>query len=279
MRKGSFFLLRKIPYDLPTSPAGASSARMIGSLGSHNLASFFEQGRLESCPIPCLANPGGAGSKAKSKGGGWAPQGGTAGAKSDSPLYLFAGLSNSGKSSLINRVLSADFCSISKRPGHTFLLYLFGAKVGAGEIVVVDGPGYGRAEREKSVVSGWFSLMKKFMKYVINRKGVVVMVVDCGRGIQPEDRVLIEGMTRAKKPILVCLTKADRVSPDQIEKAIREVGEIRGGVLPFGAVTSATRGEGIGELVALMEFCGRFDREVLIDMCKSDNSDRLPPST
>lgn len=124
------------------------------------------------------------------------------------PQVAFAGRSNVGKSSLLNRLTGCKLAQVSKRPGKTRTLnyYLVNNRC-----FFVDLPGYGYASVAKKEREQWG---KSVTQYILceERLELVVALVDPRVPTSPLDRDLLALCQQAGRPTLVVLTKADTLS-------------------------------------------------------------------
>ena len=169
----------------------------------------------------------------------------TADRPSDSqPEVAFAGRSNVGKSSLINRLVQRRaLARTSSTPGKTQQLNYYHIN---GSFYLVDLPGYG-------YVHGGVNLRQRLGKmteaYLTTREGLraVVQLVDARHGPTELDRVMIDWLRASAKPFLLVFTKSDKLSKGKLEKQV-ELFESEGtltGLLytTFSAVTDSGREE------------------------------------
>lgn len=133
----------------------------------------------------------------------------------DIPEVAFVGRSNSGKSSAINVITGArKLARVSKTPGRTQLVNFF--ELGA-ERRIVDLPGYGFAKVSPSVRRGWRDLLEAYLGRRANLRGLVV-TLDIRRGVTDLDRTMLEWAESLGLPLLLLLTKADKVSRNEAAK-------------------------------------------------------------
>ncbi|MFP4597677.1 MAG: ribosome biogenesis GTP-binding protein YihA/YsxC [Persicimonas sp.] len=127
----------------------------------------------------------------------------------DRPEVAFAGRSNVGKSSLMNTLLNrSGLVRVSRQPGRTQLVNFFNVN---DELYLVDLPGYGFAKVPEDVKAAWGPMIED---YLASRPNLAAMVciMDIRRGMEEDDRQLIEAAPHfGVQPILV-FTKADKLS-------------------------------------------------------------------
>lgn len=148
----------------------------------------------------------------------------------------FAGRSNVGKSSLINRMLSRrKLVRTSSTPGCTRALNLFRIELGDGVLDLVDLPGYGYAKRSKSERKGWGPMIENFLQHRVGLRCVVV-IIDVRRGLQEEDAQLLEFLDSIGSEALLVATKTDKLPRNKrkpaLDKLSRSVGRA---VFPFSS--------------------------------------------
>ncbi|MEZ5658497.1 MAG: ribosome biogenesis GTP-binding protein YihA/YsxC [Burkholderiaceae bacterium] len=132
----------------------------------------------------------------------------------------FAGRSNAGKSSAINRLCERRRLAFpSKTPGRTQALNYFAVgPADAANGYLVDTPGYGYAAVPHEVKHSWQALAGSYLRQRDALVGVVLMV-DCRRGLGDKDSELLDWI-RPDVPCLILLTKADKLSRMQQGKAL-----------------------------------------------------------
>lgn len=159
-----------------------------------------------------------------------------------------AGRSNSGKSSLINRLCNRrSLARTSRTPGRTRQLVFFQLDENRH---LVDLPGYGFARVSGELKRHWKGLIQNYLE---NRKALagMVVVMDIRHPLKPGDIDLIEWAGSRGLPLHLVLTKADKLgrgkqkaSYDKVRRALDE----RVGVQIFSAAT----GQGVDELERIM---------------------------
>jgi GTP-binding protein len=169
------------------------------------------------------------------------------------PLFAevaFAGRSNVGKSSLINSLAQRKkLARTSSTPGCTRGLNLFRLTLrGGAQIDFVDLPGYGFAQRSKAERLSWGPMIEGFLRHRVGLRGVAILV-DVRRGIEDEERELLEFLAHVKQKALVVATKIDRVAASKRKLAVLDLAKKSGvNAMPFSAHT----GEGREQLWAAL---------------------------
>jgi GTP-binding protein len=168
------------------------------------------------------------------------------------PEVAFAGRSNVGKSSLINKVAgNRGVARVSNTPGRTQQVNFFAV---GNRLMVVDLPGYGYAAAPKETVAGWTELVRLYLKGRVPLRQVILLI-DGRHGIKPNDSEIMDMLDSAAVPYQVVLTKADKLGRGNAEKmkAATEAGlKKHPAARPQVMVTSAEDGTGIEELRELI---------------------------
>ncbi|MFH1739370.1 MAG: ribosome biogenesis GTP-binding protein YihA/YsxC [bacterium] len=168
------------------------------------------------------------------------------------PQIAIAGRSNVGKSSLLNRLLgSKKLAKVSATPGKTRSLNFFLVN---DNFYMVDLPGYGYAKVPLTVKAEWNKLVKEYLASVDSLVGLILLL-DCRRETTSGDNELITWLAERQLPVLIALTKADKLNRTRLHEKINRVEE------EFGAAviaSSAVSGMGKKELVdAIREAVGQ----------------------
>ena len=129
------------------------------------------------------------------------------------PEIAFAGRSNVGKSSLINRLLDRPIARTSATPGRTRQLNFF---VVNNKLTFVDLPGYGYAQVSKQAREQWRKLVEDYLTHSRNLRGVVI-IVDIRRGLEEEEEALGNFLSYHQRPFLLVATKCDKLKHGQLE--------------------------------------------------------------
>jgi GTP-binding protein len=162
--------------------------------------------------------------------------------KLSSPEIAFAGRSNVGKSSLINRLLNRKIARTSATPGRTQQLNFFSVNQ---QITFVDLPGYGYARVAKQERQQWQRLIEDYLITARNLRGVV-MIVDIRRGPEAEEAALCDFLTHHDRPFVLVATKCDKLKRGQIEQQRKAIATRLGSIPPV--LFSAESGMGREEL-------------------------------
>ena len=121
----------------------------------------------------------------------------------------FAGRSNAGKSSTLNRLCGQKaLARTSRTPGRTQLIHLFSFGESAR---LADLPGYGFAKAPKAVQRSWGKLVQGYFESHRALRGVVV-IMDVRRPLTPLDQQMVEWGGADGLPVLCLLNKADKLS-------------------------------------------------------------------
>jgi len=167
------------------------------------------------------------------------------------PQVAFAGRSNVGKSSLINRVLGrtrTPIARVSQQPGKTQEINFYRVRSDMGDFCLVDLPGYGYARVPQAIREKWKPLINGYLTAGEHLAGVV-QLIDMRHGPTPDDLQAIDYLAELGIPALLVLTKADKLTATQQKDALRKLPEKLGAdpeqVLPV----SAKSGTGIDDLL------------------------------
>jgi GTP-binding protein len=167
------------------------------------------------------------------------------------PEIAFAGRSNAGKSSVLNRLTgNRRTAKVSKQPGRTQLLNFFDVPGTNGRLV--DLPGYGYAQAGKSAQAAWQQTVNDYLNERDALAGVV-LVMDIRHPLQPFDMELIEWADPSELPMRILLNKADKLKRGAQGKVLQQVrNAVAGAELTSVQVFSASTGQGLPELVSTL---------------------------
>lgn len=162
------------------------------------------------------------------------------------PEIAFAGKSNVGKSSVINRLLQRkNFARVGDKPGKTIHVNYFTLDR---KCYLVDLPGYGFAKVSQSEKARWGKLMEDY--FAANRITLGILIVDYRHPPTNNDITMARWFLDSGCPFVVLANKKDKLKKSELEpnlKIIREDLELPDDcpVIPF----SAEKGNGRDELV------------------------------
>lgn len=162
----------------------------------------------------------------------------------------FAGHSNVGKSTLINKLFNRkNLARVSSVPGKTATINFYGLE----NIYFVDLPGYGYAKVAKSEKERWAGLIDGYLSSDRDIR-LVFMLVDMRHAPTKDDLKMIDYLIDTEMPFILVLTKADKLKKTEREKRMEAFkSEIPCfedmHVIPFSSVTF----EGVEELRAIVE--------------------------
>ena len=173
------------------------------------------------------------------------------------PEVAFAGKSNVGKSSVINRILQRkNFARVGEKPGKTIHVNYF---VIDKTCYFVDLPGYGFAQAGKTQRA---KLKTMIERYCLLREALVSLfvLVDCRHEPQQIDLEFMEWLGENEIPFAIVFTKADKLGKGKLaanvesykQKLLETWAE-----LPPIFVTSAEKSIGESELIAYIEGINR----------------------
>ena len=168
------------------------------------------------------------------------------------PEIAFAGKSNVGKSSVINRLLNRkNFARVGDKPGKTIHVNYFTVDK---RCYFVDLPGYGYAKVSQSEKERWAKLMESY--FDSGRIDLGIMIVDARHAPTANDITMAQWFMGSNCPFVVVANKLDKLKKSEVEpnlETIRRVLELPDDclVLPF----SAEKGTGKDALLQQIMKC------------------------
>jgi len=160
------------------------------------------------------------------------------------PHFVFAGRSNVGKSSLLNKLLNRkNLAKTSNTPGKTRLINYFLIN---DRFYFVDIPGYGYAKVSKRERLQWGRLIETYFEttpYI----AMVFQLLDIRRDPNDDDLQMIEWLQQLELPYHILITKADKLSKNQALKRQGEIAAILEIDQSETLLTSAAKGLGVKE--------------------------------
>ena len=169
--------------------------------------------------------------------------------KSKLPEIAFAGKSNVGKSSVINRLLQRkNFARVGDKPGKTVHVNYF---LLDRKCYLVDLPGYGFAQVSKQEKQRWGKLMEDY--FAAGRITLGVLIVDYRHPPTNNDITMADWFLQSGCPFVVVANKMDKLKKSELEPNLKTIREdlalpqdVR--IVPF----SAEKGTGRDELVRIL---------------------------
>ena len=170
--------------------------------------------------------------------------------KCNSPEIAFAGRSNVGKSTLINKLFQRkNLARVSSVPGKTQTINFYRCQ----HVTFADLPGYGYAKRSKSELKRWQELINAYLQDERDLRAVLLLI-DMRHPPTQNDIQMVNFLIDTEMPFAIVLTKADKLNKS--ERAARlaalpdELPQFEDlSVTVFSSVT----GEGVEPLRALIE--------------------------
>jgi GTP-binding protein len=163
------------------------------------------------------------------------------------PEIAFLGRSNVGKSSVINSLIGSKLARTSNTPGRTRSINFYEVRRAGQprpEMLFADLPGYGYAKVSRTISEDWARFVDP---YLHQRSSLALCLVLADSNIPPQesDGHLLEFLTAKGRPHLIVATKCDRLSGNQLQQAIRALGQAYGGapIIAFSAKTGAGKDE------------------------------------
>lgn len=178
--------------------------------------------------------------------GGWRPP-------AHLPEVAFAGRSNVGKSSLINRLVNRKKAArVSNTPGRTREINFFDVN---GQFVLADLPGYGYARISKGQRAAWRPLIEGYLRDNPMLRGIVLLL-DARHRPSDDDLQMLDFLASVGTPTIIVATKIDKLKAAEraprIEALSREAGVELDQLIPFSAVTAEGRDELAAAIVQLV---------------------------
>ena len=170
--------------------------------------------------------------------------------QSDLVEITFAGRSNVGKSSLINKIFNRRaLARVSAVPGKTATINFFRLE----NVRFADLPGYGYAKVSHGEKERWGDLIETYFNSE-RRIGLVFQLIDMRHAPTKDDLMMVDFLIENEFPFVVVLTKKDKLSKKQQEERLRALqtelpcaDQIH--MVPF----SAMNGDGVEELRAIID--------------------------
>ena len=178
---------------------------------------------------------------------GWRPT-------NELPEVAFAGRSNVGKSSLLNRLVRRKaFARVSNTPGRTREINFFQVN---DRFVLADLPGYGYAKISKTRKAEWLPLIEGYLRTSPALRGVV-QLLDARHDPSADDLLMLDFLAEIEAPTIVVLTKIDKLRAREVPERVHAIAVALRledeQVIPFSAETNQGRDDLAAALVSLVE--------------------------
>lgn len=178
---------------------------------------------------------------------GWRPE-------NHLPEIAFAGRSNVGKSSLLNRLMRRKaFARVSNTPGRTREIHFFNVNK---QFVLADLPGYGYARISKARKAEWRPLIEGYLAESPALRGVVLLL-DVRHDPTEDDRTMLDFLADLGVPTIVAATKVDKLRTSEVDGRVQALAQAVGldpdQIVLFSAPTGRGRDELAAALMALLE--------------------------
>ena len=175
------------------------------------------------------------------------------------PEIAFAGRSNVGKSSLINRLLRRSKAArVSNTPGRTREINFFRVN---DQFILVDLPGYGYAKVSKDRKAEWKPMIEGYLRGSATLRGIV-QLLDIRHDPTNDDIQMLDFLAEVSVPTMIVMTKTDKLTKSQaatrITAIVSSLGLDEEQVIPFSAVTGAGRDDLAEAVMSLVATAGNL---------------------
>ncbi len=185
--------------------------------------------------------------------------------RSDLVEIAFAGRSNVGKSSLINKIFNRRaLARVSAVPGKTATINFFRLE----NVRFADLPGYGYAKVSRGEKERWGDLIETYFNSE-RRIGLVFQLIDMRHPPTKDDLMMVDFLIENEFPFVVVLTKKDKLSKKQQDERLRALqtelpcaDQIH--MIPF----SAMNGDGVEELRAIIDEISQEELQTEEEPCR-----------
>ncbi len=157
------------------------------------------------------------------------------------PQIAFAGRSNVGKSTLLNKIVGQKrLAKTSKTPGRTRQLNFF---LIDDKYYFVDLPGYGYAKASAKDIEAWNRLTDNYLEQAAYLKGLVFLV-DCRREPNEDDMMMLDWLESKEIDFVIVMTKADKLSKSKLINQVKKISNAFGvEPIPFSAISGIGKRE------------------------------------
>ena len=178
--------------------------------------------------------------------------------QSDLVEIAFAGRSNVGKSSLINKIFNRrNLARVSAVPGKTATINFFRLE----NVRFADLPGYGYAKVAQAEKQRWSDLIETYFNSD-RRIELVFQLIDMRHPPTKDDLMMVDFLIQNEFPFVIVLTKKDKLSKKQQEERMAALMQ----EIPFADQIhmipfSAVKGDGVEQLRAIIDEIAQDDAE------------------
>ena len=165
------------------------------------------------------------------------------------PEIAFAGKSNVGKSSVINRILQRkNFARVGEKPGKTIHVNYFTVD---NKCYFVDLPGYGYAKVSQAEKERWGKLMEAY--FAASRIDLGIFIVDARHAPTQNDITMAKWFIESGCPFIVVANKLDKLKKSEIEPNIQRIRDVLELPVSCGIIPcSAEKGTGRDDLIKIV---------------------------
>lgn len=166
------------------------------------------------------------------------------------PQVVFAGKSNVGKSSTINKLLNRrNFARVGGQPGKTIHINFFNLDE---KMYWVDLPGYGYAKVSKQERARWGALLQEYFE--VGQLSLGILIVDIRHKPTADDKLMVDWFLETGMPLVIVANKLDKIKKRECEESVRLIRQTlllpeHVDVVPF----SAEKGDGREEILARIQ--------------------------
>lgn len=164
----------------------------------------------------------------------------------------FAGRSNAGKSSALNRISAQkNLARTSKTPGRTQQINVFTLDE---ERRITDLPGYGYAKVPEKIKRHWQHTLELYLRQRQSLRGLILMM-DIRHPLTDFDQMMLDWCHHAGMPVHILLTKADKLKRGPGMAALQKLRNVLNKEYPDASAQlfSATKGTGVEEARDLLD--------------------------
>lgn len=165
------------------------------------------------------------------------------------PSVAFAGRSNVGKSSLMNRLMGRKrLAKTSSTPGCTQLVNFFDIN---GQYHFIDLPGYGYAKMPRPQRQLLGRMLRRFFEKVEGLR-LTVVLLDARRTPGVEDLKLIEWLNETEQPYVFAVTKCDKLGTNALAQTLAKMRKQLGVGAEHLIPVSSLSGRGVDDLLGVI---------------------------